>query len=119
MWAMIEKFRMFEAGAATAPHYQRMANPLDVLRQLVGHLDRIDTRSARTLMSERDEALDRIGRTLRDKLDGAVGPVRDPPAHAQPLRFAAGRVAEEDALDAPADDDTPPYALGRLGHRSG
>jgi hypothetical protein len=77
------------------------------LRLLLAHLNIIDLGAARTLMTEGDHRLDRIGLALEHRLDRAIGAVRRPAGDAKGFRLAPRRVTKEDTLD-PAADDYPP-----------
>jgi FMN reductase [NAD(P)H] len=56
-------------------------------------------------VAERDEPLDRIGRSFEHRLDRSVGTIRDPAVDAVPHREATDGVAEEHSLHEPMHDD--------------
>ena len=68
----------------------------------------VDASPARALAAEVDQPLDLVRLALEDRFDRPVGPVRDPARHAAALRESPHRVAEEHALDVPANHDPPP-----------
>src|SRR5215211_2047507 len=80
---------------------------------LVRDLDLHDGGAAWALAGKVDHRVHRLGLALERSFDGAVGAVANPAGDAARLGHAPGRVAEEDALHAPPDDD----ALADHGHR--
>ena len=56
-------------------------------------------------MAEGNETFDRVGLAFEDCLDGSVGTVRDPAAHAALHRVLPHGVAEEHSLHEPVHDD--------------
>jgi hypothetical protein len=80
---------------------------------LLEHVDTLDVRATRPLLTERDEALDRLGVALENSFEGAVRVVSRPPGDAALLGRAPCRIAEEDALDPAVDDRAPPDHSGR------
>lgn len=78
------------------------------LRLLSGHVDTVDMRAARAFAAERDEPFHRFGLPLEDRLDGSVSVVARPAGHARSDCPSPQRLAEEDTLDEPVDDDAAP-----------
>ena len=69
------------------------------------HLDRGDLGPARAAPAEVEQLLDRRGIALEDRLDAAVRGIPDPAGDPRSFRASSGGVAEEDSLNASADDD--------------
>ena len=76
-------------------------------------LDRVDPGRTGPPVGPADELLDLIFVSLGEELDGAVRPVLHPPREAEPLRLPLGRGAEEDPLDAPANEEVDPFERHR------
>ena len=74
-------------------------------RRLVRHLDAVDAGTARAVVTEHHEALDRLGLTLERRLDRAFAGVPDPARDATSQGLPTDGVAEEHALHEPVDDD--------------
>jgi len=62
-------------------------------------------RAARAFAAEGDETLNRLRLALEHRFDGSVTTIRDRATHAVPLCEPPNRVAEEDTLHVPVDDD--------------
>jgi hypothetical protein len=74
---------------------------------LRGDIDPVDPGASRPLAHESDEPFDGFSLALEDRLDVAVWHIPHPTRDAACKRAAAGRLAEEDALDVTLDDDAP------------
>jgi hypothetical protein len=81
--------------------------PRQALWVLRGDIDPVDPGAAWPLSQESDEPLDGFPLALEDRLDVAVWHIPHPTCDAGCERAAAGRLAEEDALDVTLDDDAP------------
>jgi hypothetical protein len=75
------------------------------LGPFLGHLDRGDLGPARAAPAEVDQLLDSREIALEDRLDAAVRGIPDPAGYPCGFRASSGGVAEEDSLNASADDD--------------
>jgi FMN reductase [NAD(P)H] len=76
-----------------------------VFRVFFEHVHGFDLSSARAIVAEGDQALDGFRLAFEDGFDSSVRAVRDPAVDSALLSCAADRVAEEDTLDTPVDDD--------------
>jgi len=76
---------------------------------LMRDLDTFDVGPARPRVRPADERLHGFVVALEHGLDGAIRPVRHPAGEPGRLRPLPSRVAKEDALDAPVDDDALPH----------
>jgi hypothetical protein len=81
---------------------------VEVLGFLVPDVHAVDDRAARPFAAEVDEALDRVGVALENRLDGPVPVVSYPAGHAALAGETPRRVPEEHALNPPVDDHAPP-----------
>jgi FMN reductase [NAD(P)H] len=89
------------AAAALVSEPSRLLTDLEAgetLWILVGNVDPIDARAARTFAAERDEPLVRLLLPLEYRLDCPVAVVADPAGHARRLRAPPHALAEEDSL---------------------
>jgi len=84
------------------------------LRLLVEDLDAFHLGPAWSLVCEGDKPFEGGLVTFEDRLQGAVPVVPRPSAYRVLLGEPPHRVAEEDALDAPVDDDSFPHRGSRL-----
>jgi hypothetical protein len=76
---------------------------------LLRDLDPLDSRALGTLAREGNHAPDGAFVSFHYGLDGALPCVARPPCDSSLLRDAAHRVAKENALHAPVDDEPPAY----------
>jgi hypothetical protein len=77
------------------------------------HVDVLDVRPGRTVVTPRDDSVDRRLRSLELDFDRTVAAIAHPSRQTLGSGGLATSVTEEHSLDTPAHDDTHAHDLGR------